>query len=450
MTMNYLDLSKRKFELERIFGSVINKIPDLCHPPIVRLENECDFFNQTKDLKLEPFRKQEIFESCVSPTQDDRRHEAVSSPTGEFLDVTRPLSINSTTCSPSPKPVAAPVGRHQGDLRANSSSSKDRKSVNGRESAQRQRALERYRQKVDLSRKYSHFKLRKVMSSSGLEADEDMDKIFVDSLAQMGGSSSSYPFANPIPECMLTRANIDNLRDVIVSSVNIEWRMLTPIRPASEYEENYFDRLVQLHRNRFKYRQEAGSMSGRASSPTTPFKHTRHGLMVPGPSQPSALNSRHKQQAGHQNCLSFGAKLTSHLVAQRAKSVAKPRSAGRMKIPTLMLTTDDETASEPLKTKENEDEEEDDDEEGGAGERSRYGGGSGDELSEFSYEHFSRFSRRNMQFARDELAKGASEMVTLGSPDQTKRQRSPDNQQGGAILDGQIEDILSGLLQANI
>ena len=79
-----------------------------------------------------------------------------------------------------------------------------------------------------------------------------------------------YPYANPMSECMLADENLDNLRNIIVSSLDIEWRMLTPKRPSGHYELGYFDLLISLHRNRFKYRRlECGAKA----ATTAPHHH---------------------------------------------------------------------------------------------------------------------------------------------------------------------------------
>jgi len=61
-----------------------------------------------------------------------------------------------------------------------------------------------------------------------------------------------YPYTNPMPKCMLTDDNLDNLQNIIVTSLDIEWQMLTPKRPEDDYELEFFDKLVALHRQRFR------------------------------------------------------------------------------------------------------------------------------------------------------------------------------------------------------
>lgn len=321
--LNHLDLAKKKFGLEKIFDSVINKIPDLCMPASHRLAGEKDYFNETAKLKLVPFRKQEVFDRCISPAH------------------------------------GTPTEHH--------------------------------------------------------------DQV----------EDSSWPFANPIPSCMLIEDNIDNLRTIIVSSLEIEWKMLTPVRPETEYEENYFDKLVFLHRSRYKFRLESGYL--KANKNGSVFRHTRHGISL-------QHDIRHDHHYHHPS-VSLGVKLKSKFRAraERSRSIVQPLAPARLTIPTLTLTYDERAPSEPIVHKLDND---DKDAEGSSN-NSDY-----DDFIEFSYENFSRFSRRNsrqnpamkeriqMKSSNDELQFHGQYQIGLG--------------QGDKLLEDQVEDIMSQLMSTSM
>lgn len=267
------DLDKKKYELEQIFDSLIGKIPDLCHLPALRFEGENDFFNQTKDLKLEPFRTQEAFERCVTPTLDDLRHEAVTSPTGLYEKA-------------------------------------------------------------------------KFRNSSPEEASRN------------ASCKSDYPFANPIPQCMLANG-YDDLRKLILSQ-DIEWRMLTPIRPASEYEEKYFDKLVKLHRyhnqNRIEMASDLGKISGRGHQhlkdnfQVTSFKHTRHGVTLPSGDQRCDRDRRGRRTLS--TSVRLGVRLKGRFHPRSRTSITGQMAKVGSTIPTLTFTTEDEIVLADSESKE--------------------------------------------------------------------------------------------------
>lgn len=465
--MNYLDLSTKKLELDKTFASVINKIPDLCHPAIYRLENENDYFNQTKDFKMEPFRKQEVFERCVTPTQDDRRHEAVSSPTGDHLNLLRPRSCASNlppqrgasrepgACKPKSRLSPVEVASSTGDTRDGTKSRSGQFAGHSRPT-NKQESFEKYQLKINLNHRYSRLRLSKRTKSFELESRYGLDRTCIEDLR---AKEESCPFANPIPECMLTSESIDDLRQMIVSSSNIEWRMLTPVRPASDYEEMYFDKLVRLYRNRCEYRRELAACSRRDPSPSgaaskLPFKHIRHGVFVQNQHRQSVLSScRHSHS--QQNCLCLGAKLRGRFVSHRrasTKSAVRPALVSNMSIPVLLLTADGKSAGELLAAR---GDDEDDKSAEAVGDKPHGPSGnrqSVEDPSEFSYEHFSRFSRRSLMVARGELTKSRSE-TQLVPPNQSQQQHASDDMgllPGDTLLDGQIEDIMSTLLSGKI
>jgi hypothetical protein len=263
--------------LEQLFGTIINKIPDLCHPPAMRLEGEDDFFNCTKHLKLEPFRTQEVFERCVTPTLDDLRHDAVTSPTGDY--------IKPKTC-PHDTRTTAPTKSRRTD-------------------------------------------------------------------------KARYPFANPIPECMLSNGE-DNFSELILSH-DIEWRMLTPIRPPNEYEELYVDKLIKLARkhhklartfglvesdaayDHYKQQQQQGHDGSFAVSPMSTFKHTRHGSGSPATAQ---LRRCERGQDGRtlSSSVSLGIKLKGRFHSRSNASITAAQTAKMINpsIPILTFTAEDE------------------------------------------------------------------------------------------------------------
>lgn len=241
-TSRYLDLSHDGPILEKKFDQIINRIPDLFRPASFRLAGERDFFNETKNLKLKPFRKQEYFDSHIR-------------------------NINEET-------------------------------INGTKISQYKR----------------------------LHTAGDYSSL----CAQGEQQQQQYPYDDPMPACMLADDNMDNLQRIIISSVDIEWRMLTPKRPDNEMELEYFDRLIALHRLKYRYRLSCGGASAysivapiSSSSSSnhkinlidtylsdhfnvdglnrSPFRHTRHAsasMMVTSPSLSSSSLSSQQQLYG--------------------------------------------------------------------------------------------------------------------------------------------------------
>lgn len=267
-----LDLAKRGAELESIFSSIVNHIPDLTLPASFRFAGEDDFFNKTKDLKIVPARKRRFIDNKLLDKDEQRKSDRA-----------------------------------------------------------------------------------KAAKSSGY------DKLFSNK------PSPNYPFANPMPECMLTEHNIDNLRDIIVSSSDIEWKMLTPLRPTSDYEEKYFDKLLTLHRLRYKSRLEAGYFR---EHQVAPFKCTRHSYLL-----------HFIKPKSHPSALSLSTRLKSRFKVRGDRS----RSIGRLKInvPKVTLTSEDR-ANEQIFASDDEDQ-------------------SIEDSREFSYENFSRFSRHNIHLGYNSL-----------------------------------------------
>lgn len=125
------------------------------------------------------------------------------------------------------------------------------------------------------STKATYSSFENISSTRDLRLCRDFDRLLFDPLP-----AANFPLANPIPECMLAKDNVDNLRDIIVSSLDIEWRMLTPVRPDNKYEEDFFDKLIYLHRRRYEFRLESEKTGDNVGG--LPFRHTRHGLVSRG------------------------------------------------------------------------------------------------------------------------------------------------------------------------
>lgn len=274
-----LDLSKKGAELEKIFDSVINKIPDLSPPLAYRLAGEEDFFNRTKDLRLAPFNRDKIF-SAVTHNCNQADEESLEVQANKFLK-TRPRA--SSSCGHRQEQYR----EYEDELRSKSSigfctSSPMRRAVvspwHGSRCTTPFSTTSTYRLEVEtkelyearrrLNKHYSGMKI-KHSKSSGSDASS-YDCLFTD------WSSDEYPYANPMPKSMLAKENVDNLRNIIVSAEEVEWKMLTPVRPSSEYEEKFFDKLIGLHRSR--YQLQKTELTNKCSRPA--FKHKRHRLLV--------------------------------------------------------------------------------------------------------------------------------------------------------------------------
>lgn len=226
--------------------------------------------------------------------------------------------------------------------------------------------------------------------------------------------SKNYPFANPIADCMLTDSNIDNLREIIVSSLDIEWKMLTPFRLDSEYEENYFDKLFQLHRNRYRSRLESGYFS---TYQKAPFKHTRHAFLV--------QYGSHKR--GHSPTNPGSNRKGETQGTNRPKE-----ETAKLTIPTLTLTSD-EKSSKTISNVGSDNEADD--------ELDDY------DYQEYSYENFSRYSldnnmKYNSKSGKQSLASNDDE-VELDFGIRQQDMNFEDE------LEDQVENIISHLISAD-
>lgn len=377
--LHHLDLSRRRGNLEGIFDSVINKLPDLSMRPITRLADEDDYFNVTPFVKLEPFRRQRVFEKCISPELEARSSPTITtaspslrSLTPTFTSIsgsrqstpTHSRSVNNRSSSPRLKNYeeqqslligGAPVdslrknlkvsfGLSTGDQQRQSFNSSlsnkrlvDSESINKLKKPLKTTKLQmenkqKLEQRNTLLERYSHLKVDTPTSSLMLE-----EKLFNSSydrlMRRSGGNRKSsnnfgrkegcdvrglvqngYPYANPMPECMLTDDNIDNLHDIIVSSHQIEWKMLTPLRPSTDYEEKFFDKLINLHRLRYRSRvDELASFSPSTSFSTSSARSKskvisenqskQFSFAIPNSSPVVFRHTRHASSMRHQSHL---------------------------------------------------------------------------------------------------------------------------------------------------
>lgn len=401
-----VDLARRGLELESIFSSVINQIPDLVSPPIFRLAGEDDFFDRTKHIKLSAAKERRTIGLQAGEIRDTERKESVSHEKSKRSK--DPISRAERThiqCSDVTKQASMRQSSKQNPKRRSKPDSRAGWNVDPKEQAEKE---ERYRFKVRLNRRYSRIKLRK-----SPDIDEDY-KIGYDRLFAKK-PDPNYPFASPMPECMLTEHNIDNLRDIIVSSQDIEWKMLTPVRPVSEYEEKYFDKLISLHRLRYKSRYEANYFRRCREAP---FKLSRHTYLL-----------QHIQPKLHSSTLSIGAKFKSKF---RARS-ERARSIGHLKltIPKVTLTSD-ERPNEQIFTSEDDDQ-------------------SVEDVREFNYQYFSRFSRQNLRISYSQSGESSDEkersdeQVKLSRPRQSSASSQRSN---GSQLE--VEEVMYRLMDTEI
>lgn len=411
--LKYLDLSREN--PEEVFDSIKSKIPDLCLPPAIRLAGEEDYFNKTKDIKLVSHKKQHNFDTYVSPgLSGDAGSHVCGSPllfestrpktttTDIELVVGQPRITNASFVSLQKEEVKQ--SRH-GETKEETTSRHQRGLMDQCKNTTRIKLDARRR----IQRRYSRIKVVKNVTTD--------DRIGFNKLLRVR-PHPDYPFANPMPDCMLTDENIDNLREIIISSVNIEWKMLTPVRPEIEYDEIYFDKLIMLHRSRYKSRLDTGYYS--SDNQKTPFKHTRH---------PFILQQRpnHKSAAS----LALGCRLRHNLSLIRGRNRAASRlnsSTLKLKIPTLMLTSD-EQSYEPIGLNE---EEKDVNKKATSGE-------------DFGYHKYTRQYHKT----RENLAKKQSESND-GQTSNTSLATSSYEDNRVASLDDQVEYIMNHLMDQHV
>lgn len=415
-----LDLARRRSELESIFDLVIKKIPDLCMPPVYRWAGERDFFNETTNIKLVPLHKQRIVERCLTP--EPKPMKPASPSLTSIRDSPRretPLSIGSN----SPHTSKVTFGEGCKSWQASSSTCASKKQSASSVHSSEAKMSEKYANRQRLHRHYSRIKPKR---KSGQQNEEQyrlgFDRLF------MKRPAESYPFANPIPACMLAEENYDNLREIIVSSGQIEWKMLTPIRPSSDYEEGYFDKLVQLHRHRYRCRYELGLYS--SEHMRSPFRHTRHSYLI----QQHPLRSHDDSS---RSPITLGVKLKHKFSPRNERLKSTGRLNVKLTIPTLTLTSD-ESGSELIEG---------------------FSASQGEELVDLSYENFSRYSKRNSLGSIRANKSGQAELfdsssdpfaMMVGRQSQTGGSQARQTLVPGDQLDEQVESIISYLMSSNL
>lgn len=311
-----VDLSRAGNELEDRFLSALNQISDLTLPASQRWAGEDDFFGLTSSIKLELREGEQKKDDKTYFRHPDSRNIHGSS-----------HSCRTTPISWSKQPDLEPKAKSHEQLDRSSREKKnDEKNISSsRLTRSRMQKLELERRKAlkrRLFQRYTNIKLKKgsnwVDEVSKLQLG--YDRLFCDK------PGKDYPYANPMVDCMLTDYAIDNLRDVIVSSQDIEWRMLTPVRPDSEYEEKFFDKLIALHRQRYKSWLDIGFFE---QLQLAPFKRTRHKFLI-----------QYTKHRAHTSSLSMGAKLMTQfrVRGERARSIGHLR----IQVPRVTLTTDDQ------------------------------------------------------------------------------------------------------------
>lgn len=103
----------------------------------------------------------------------------------------------------------------------------------------------------------SFYQLIRSASRRNLQKDDETD------------DNEPLPYADPIP----AKLRFMDLKDLVTT--DIDWKMLTMIRPSSKIEEEFFSRLVQVARLHHKTKFEDGFGIRRAA-----FKMTRHPLTI--------------------------------------------------------------------------------------------------------------------------------------------------------------------------
>lgn len=416
-----LDLSRKRPELESIFDLVIKRIPDLCMPASYRWAGEDDFFNETCNLKLVPIHKQETVLRCLTPELGLDRDRIL--PTLSIIKEVSKRAVQPQQDGLQPQKARVNFESSKRDHDRVSSSTYNLKERSAKR-VSRPQVSEKYQALQKVHRHYS--KIRPKKRNSELEEDRyrmGFDRLFVRKPAE------HYPFANPIPACMLAEENYDNLREIIVSSAQIEWKMLTPIRPNSDYEERYFDKLVQLHRKRYGCRYNQGIYSSEYRR--SPFKHVRHSFLL--------QQHPDRDDNASRSPMALGVKLKHKFGVRHERLKSTDRLNVKLIIPTLTLTSD-ESGSELIEG---------------------FDISQGEELVDSSYESFSRYSKRNslgsIGTGKDDPVSSSSYPIAL----LTGERQSITNQQQHQIfsssvngqsdkLDEQVESIINHLMNSSI
>lgn len=387
----------------------------LLTPPGYRWAGEDDHFNKTKYLRLKSSKQKSGQNGSSSPAHHEYEERRLSR-----------LSCRT------PSPTTA--DRIKADPSSSRSSSRAKSSCSPHQSIEaagsvrsRQSELEKRNR---INKKYSNIRIRQPTDDFDERNRPGYDRLF------SRPPSKDYPYANPVPKCLLTEENIDNLRDIIVDSAReIEWKLLTPIRPESDYEEKFFDKLIELHRCRYKTRLELGYFD--QNHLRAPFKYTRHRpfmIQYRMPAERQQLGSGSSSRQQKQPPL---AALMKRRHSIRGLSLAIHAGGGRQRltIPALTLTTSDNSdGSEPLRGEICPDD-------SGANQDQvpPASPSSQADLSAYSYERFSRFSKKNQPW--DQLSSSTS-----GIKLDDGRAEANNNAQ----VDEQLDEIVSHLMLESV
>jgi len=404
---HHIDLARRKSDLESVFESVIDRIPDLLMPQCYRFAGEEDYFNATKGIKLRPFKKQRAFEASISPELSGAKSRLECPEVEEAMH--ERWSMRAKESSRESNSAERDESRCRSKAKVSFGGSPERakaRAIGGQIS--RPGGTETRIQPRDgasAKRRFSRIKLRRPEMAK--DENSGFDRLF------RGKPSREYPFANPMPDCMLTEENVDNLRELIVSAVDIEWKMLTPVRPNKEYEEKYFDELIRLHRQRYKTRLECGYFN---ENQRLPFKHTRHTFLL--------HYVKHRRSSSVP--ILYGAKLRRKFRSRGNNSRLGSRLSPNLTIPRLTLTSD-ESSNQPI----------------GGGDLDSADSDLADDVREFDYGNFSRQQTRDLA-SKSSIESGSNSDQAFASEGSSPGLEIDD------LLESQVEDIMTHLVDTRL
>lgn len=362
--VRHLDLCDSKHSnLEDEFATLINKMRELCAPAAVQLAGESDWFNITHSLEpgsensRASRKKQQVGEEFgryqISPIPTTVRGTASRcsssaryTPSSTSKECTRRAASEPRSPKRQLKVSFSKPARNRSHVKLDQLSRPASRAVDSRASSCT--SIKSNESRKQLNRRYSSMRLCK--SPDPLDKlQAGFDRLFDEP------QDASYPFANPMPACMLTENNIDNLREIIVSALHVEWKMLTPVRPTNQYEEGYFDKLIWLHRQSYKARVSHGESSIdktsklRGESKRNPYLFQYASKpKTQGSSQMSLgvrLKRRFKSRSRAAGNKSLWSSSSSSPLNGNGSNV-DPQSPSALNIPTLCITSDQENNDE--------------------------------------------------------------------------------------------------------